>query len=142
MKNEYSAGIITFIDRMENDKLKRFYLLLHYVNGYWDFPKGKLEKNETKLEAAHRELKEETNLTAKIIPGFEQVISYMFKDNKNILTYKEVTYFLGQASSDDVILSSEHLYYKWLPFADAVKELTYSNSKQLLKMANQFLVKT
>ncbi|MCB9820930.1 NUDIX hydrolase [Candidatus Nomurabacteria bacterium] len=37
----------------------------HPYFGYWGFPTGKVRWGETLLEAAARELKEETNLTAK-----------------------------------------------------------------------------
>ena len=38
------------------------------ARGYWDLAKGKLEKGETNLQAAVRELKEETGLKADIYP--------------------------------------------------------------------------
>ena len=43
-------------------------LLLHYTGlktdsvGYWDFPKGHIEKGETELETAKREVREETRM--------------------------------------------------------------------------------
>lgn len=38
-------------------------ILLIHRRGYWDLPKGKIEKNETVSEAAIREVEEETGLT-------------------------------------------------------------------------------
>lgn len=76
MKHLYSAGIITYIIR--NNTI--LYLLLQYGAGHWDLPKGKIEKGETKQEAALRELMEETGLTAEIDNGFEETIYYIFTD--------------------------------------------------------------
>jgi bis(5'-nucleosidyl)-tetraphosphatase len=139
MKTEISAGIVTYTEKIMQDKLHRLYLVLHSKKGHWDLPKGKLEAGESNLEAAIRELKEETGLMAQIIPGFEQSIEYMFKDTSNQLIEKHVTFFLGKVTQEKVILSDEHLYYKWLPLEDAIKQISFSNAKQMLKMADNYL---
>lgn len=139
MKHEFSAGVIVFYDTIVNDKQTRMYLLLNYRRGYWDLAKGKLEKGETKLQAAIRELKEETGLEADIYPGFEQSLSYMFKDPSGELVHKTVTFFVGKALSKNVTLSYEHLSYKWLPYKEAIEMLTYTNAQQILSMAEHFV---
>lgn len=139
MKNEYSAGIITYYNELVNDKIQRKYLLLHSRRGSWDLPKGKLEASETNKEAAIRELHEETGLTVEVHPGFEQKLSYIFKDHTGELVHKTVMYFVGKASTKEVTLSPEHFYYKWLPLREAVKQLTYNNAQQIVTMANKFV---
>lgn len=139
MKREHSAGVIVYYDTFIDDKKKREFLILNYRKGHWDLPKGKLEKDETNLQAAIRELKEETNLEAEILPDFEHSLSYIFKDMDGILTKKDVDFFVGRAKTKDVTLSHEHLDYKWAIFKDAVRELTFPNAQQILTMANQFL---
>ena len=78
MKTVRSAGVIVY-STVNN---QRAYLLLLYPGGYWEFPKGKLEAGETDEMAAHRELKEETNLSVKLVPGFQETISYTFRDRQ------------------------------------------------------------
>jgi bis(5'-nucleosidyl)-tetraphosphatase len=138
MKEEHSAGVVLFIEKPVNEELKRFYLILNYRKGHWDLPKGKLEPGETNIQAAERELKEETGLTADIYPDFEHSLSYFFKD-KGELIHKTVTFFVGKAHSEDVTLSPEHLYYKWLLLKDALREVTYINARQMLSMADQYI---
>ena len=139
IRKELSAGVIVYYDEFMNDRTVRLYLLLNYRHGYWNFAKGKLEGNETNLEAAIRELHEETGLTAEIFPDFEQPISYMFKDPQGSLVHKTVTYFVGKALIKEVVISSEHLSYQWLPLRAALQELTYVNAQQILSMADHFL---
>ncbi len=139
MKREFSAGVIVYYNDIVNDQPVRMYLLLNYRRGYWDLPKGKLEKGETNLQAAIRELKEETGLEAHILEGFEQSLSYMFKDSDGELVQKTVVFFVGRASTRQVTLSYEHLSYKWLPYKEAVQELTYPNAQQILSMAEHFV---
>jgi len=148
MKHVYSAGIIVYT-KESNIVL---YLLLKYGAGHWDFPKGKIEKGETKQQAALRELKEETNLTAQIDDSFEETIEYVFIDylsseasakegDKNIAK-KTAYFFTGQALTTDVKLSHEHTDFTWLPYKDALEQLTYDNAKEILKKANQHILLT
>src|SRR5260221_14596308 len=94
MKLLFSAGIIVY--RIEDDQIE--YLLLQYNAGHWDFAKGKIEKGETKEEAALRELDEETGLSAEIQPTFEETFSYIFHDYDKQLAQKTVYFFVGQAT--------------------------------------------
>lgn len=89
-KREKSCGIMVFND----DKV----LLVHQTKGHWSFPKGHVENNETEYETAIRETKEETNIDAKIISDFRQVVSYSPKIN----TIKDVVFFIGIPLSNDL----------------------------------------
>ena len=134
MIQEHSAGIIVYHIDQYNQKT---YLLLHYISGHWDLPKGKLEVGETEEQAAVRELKEETGLTGTIIPGFKQALSYIFKNRDGSIVSKDVVFFTGPVTDQKISLSDEHIGYKWLPLNEALQQLTFKNAQQLLKMADQ-----
>jgi len=136
MIEQQSAGIITFSQK--NHEIK--YLILHYLSGHWDFPKGKLEPNETLIEAAHRELHEETGLTAHILPDFQESLSYIFKERGKVIE-KTVTFFIGQTTEQGIRLSREHQGYRWLSFEEAYQRLTYKNAQDILNNAHQFIIK-
>ncbi len=136
MKIETSSGVIVY---KTNGEKKRLYLLLLYPKGYWDFAKGHLEDNESELEAAIRELKEETNLKADIVDGFKHTLEYYFKDNKKRVIHKYVTFFTGIALTDQVVLSQEHLDYDWLTFDQAINKLNFENAKIALTKVEVFL---
>ncbi|MCL4360839.1 NUDIX domain-containing protein [Candidatus Dependentiae bacterium] len=140
MKKETSAGIITFyVDRDEGKPFIK-YLVLNAVSGYWDFPKGKVEENEELIDTAKRELFEEAGIEVDIIPGFQEQISYMFRDKDKELVSKKVVYFLGKAKSDIVKISYEHVDFKWLPYNEVLKQLTFHNAQEILKIANEFIL--
>lgn len=134
MIKQQSAGIIVFLEKNH----ERYYLILKYMGGHWDFAKGKSEEGETLLDAAHRELKEETGLTAQIEPGFQESLSYIFKERGKTIE-KTVTFFVGQTNQERVALSREHVGYLWLPFDQALKRLTYTNAQDVLTKADSFL---
>ena len=134
MKFLFSAGIILF--RMKNKTHE--YLLLHYPHGHWDLPKGKIEKGESKEQAALRELKEETGLETEIVNGFSEQYHYFFKQDGELMK-KTVYFFIGEALSDSVTLSEEHIGSEWLSFEKSMKRLTFDNTKMVLEKAEAFL---
>ncbi|PIS39052.1 MAG: diadenosine tetraphosphate hydrolase [Candidatus Nealsonbacteria bacterium CG08_land_8_20_14_0_20_43_11] len=144
MALEKSAGAVVF--RRENNKI--YYLLLHYPSSakaakdYWDFPKGHLDKGEDELAAAHREIEEETGLKdVKFIESFKEWIKYFFRfKGKNI--FKIVTFFLTEAKTSEIKVSTEHLGYQWLEYEPALAALTFKNAQGILKKADEFLKKT
>lgn len=139
MKQEFSAGLVVFT--IVNQIRK--YLLLYYQAGHWDFPKGHIENNESKVNAAQRELMEETGLTVQIIPSFESSFSYYFHDpTTNELCYKTVYFFIGKAITTTVTLSLEHVDFVWLPYKEALEKLTFKNAKALLEKVENVLKKS
>lgn len=137
MKIEKSAGIIVF---RKEDK-KRFYLLLEKENGQWDFPKGNIEKGEKIIKAAERETKEEAGIDdLKFVEGFKETIKIFYKWEGE-LRLKFITFFLAETKTKDVKISFEHKGYCWLPHKEAVEKLTFKNSKELIKKAEEILSK-
>lgn len=136
MPIEKSAGAVIF--RKEDNKF--YYLLLQYKSNYWGFPKGLIEKGETLEDTARREVREETGLKdIKIIEGFKEWIKYFYqRERRNI--FKIATYLLAETKQKDVKISWEHIGYQWLPYKKALEQLTFKNSKKVLKKANDFLM--
>lgn len=151
MSVEKSAGAIifrqepSFSKAMEDKGNKIYYLLLYYSSGsrsqkeYWDFPKGHIEKVEKPEDTAKREIEEETGLKdIKFVGGFKETISYFFKwQGKNILKF--VTFYLAETKTEEIIISSEHLAFKWLVYQEALEQLTFKNAKEILRKADDFL---
>jgi len=136
---EFSSGIIVF----QRSLGERLYLLLHYHyrGDYWDFPRGNIMNGETARQAASRETREETGLSAQdliFVEGFEESASWHYRLRGDTV-FKRVTYFLAESKRDDVQISKEHIGYRWLGYADALRLLRYKNSRKLLLKAEEFL---
>ena len=54
-------------------------ILFIMKNGKWDLPKGKIEQNETKEEAAVREISEETGLLKTDLETSDQALQKTFR---------------------------------------------------------------
>ncbi len=113
-------------------------LILQYPQGHWDFVKGHVEEADLSLEeTALRELDEETGIDdVEISPGFQTRTQYEFTHKGNLIK-KQVHWFLGQTEEMSVKLSHEHEGYLWLSWDEAYEQLTFENSKRVLKMARE-----
>ena len=74
---------------------------------YWEFPGGKVDKQETFENALKREIKEELSINIKV---FNHIASEKHKDEKIDVN---VHYFLCESLNDNIILF-EHEDMKWL----------------------------
>ena len=137
MTKEVSFGAVVFT-RGKNSIL---YLLLKYGKGYWGFPKGHANEGETERETILREVKEEANLSdLEFIGDSIGKTRYFFRQNDETI-HKEVIYYLLESKSTDVKLSFEHKDYRWLVYDDALQKLSYKNTQEILKKANEKLKK-
>lgn len=141
MNREISAGFIIFRKTTEGVK----FLLLYHRGGYWNFPKGKIEKEERSFEAAFRETQEETGLKKyelRPISGFKINEKYFFrKEGKPI--FKIVIFYLASTQKREIIISSEHNGYGWFLFKEALSMVKkYKDTQKVLTAANDFLKKT
>lgn len=136
LMNETSSGAILY--NIENETI--IFLLLRYFQGHWDFPKGNKEKGENDIDTALREITEETGINdVTFLEGFKKEIFYKYKRNNHLIS-KKVVYFLAKSNSIDVALSSEHLDFVWEPYEDALRKITYKNSKEILSEGYKFLI--
>ena len=103
-------------------------LLIQQNKGNWGFPKGHVEFNETERETAIREVKEETNLDVRIFNNRRYTERYFTYKGRT----KQVVYFLAkQTGGFEKKQDSEIKDIKWVEFDDAIKKLTYPNTKNL-----------
>ncbi len=128
---EKSCGAVIY--RLDDGA--RLYLLLHYGEGHWDFPKGHVEEGESEERTARREIEEETGISeVEFLPDFRETVTYSFKRGGKDIP-KEVVFFTGMTRTKQVKLSDEHTGFTWLPFESAKKKLTYRNAKEMLQKA-------
>lgn len=132
MKKEKSCGAVVI--KKENDELK--FLIIRQTDGYWGFPKGHVEENETEEETSIREIKEETNIDVEIDNKFRKVITYSPKEGVT----KDVVFFIGKATSDDLKIDpNELLEAKWVNNKDAKDYFKYQETIDVYEEALRYL---
>lgn len=80
---------------------------LKYISKKYEFPGGKVEKDETKEKAIIREIKEELHLDI-CDPKYFMTIKHTYPD-----FYIEMHAFVCKVEKSDIVLT-EHLEVKWL----------------------------
>jgi len=129
--DEKSCGIVTFRQTSTGPQ----FLILKYPGGHLGFPKGHVEDNETEHETAKRELEEETGISdVEILEGYREEITYRF-NNQGQMSNKLVVFFIGETKTEEVKISHEHSQFFWASYDEALKKVTFENSKQLLRKA-------
>lgn len=134
MKKEYSYGAVIY--KKENDKF--LFLIEHMTLGHNSLCKGHIEKGETEIDCALREIKEETNLDAILDTNFKYIVTYSPK----VDVIKDVTFFVATIKEENIITQKEEVIStSWLEFDKAMKELTFDTDKEVLKAAYSYLNK-
>ena len=136
-REERSAGFLIFQRRPGAPPPNDLRFLLLDYGRHWDFAKGHVDPGESDLDAAVRELREETGIRDILpVPDFQQEIVYFFRSSRHGLIRKTVIFFLAEVTKPDVILSEEHVGYEFLPFEQALKRATFAAGKELLRAAH------
>jgi 8-oxo-dGTP pyrophosphatase MutT (NUDIX family) len=135
MQYEKSCGAIVY--RKYHGNLEVL-LIKHINSGHWSFPKGHVEKGETEIETAMREIKEETSIDVLIDPTFREIVSY--SPRRDI--HKEVVYFIARARNTDFIpQKGEVAQAKWVDINIVGNILTYDNDKNIINRARATIKK-
>ncbi len=131
MVHEKSCGAIVYRKHHGNIEI----LLIKHVNsGHWSFPKGHVEENETEVETARREIKEETGLDVIIDPTFRETVTYYPRKD----AHKIVVYFIARAKSYDYTPQEEEIAeIRWVDVGHATTILTYENDKLIVNKAKK-----
>ncbi|KPV40358.1 hypothetical protein AN478_08975 [Thiohalorhabdus denitrificans] len=132
---ELAAGVVVIRPVAEGCR----FLLLRAFR-YWDFPKGLVEPGEVPLNAAVREVAEETGIADLSFPWD--------RDRYETETYnrgrKKAVYFAGRTAQTEVVLPvsaelgcPEHHEYRWVTAAEG-RELLGDRVRGALEWARRY----
>lgn len=107
-------------------------LLVRQRKGHWSFPKGHVEGLETEGETALREIREETGLTVRLIPGFRTEYTY----EKEPGVHKNVVFFLAESGEGALCPQKEELRDAgWFRPEEALPRITYERDRKVFSEA-------
>ena len=126
------------------------YLLLRRIstrNGHWQGVTGGVEPGETLLQAARRELSEETGFVPSRVEQVDYSYSFPVGHQWRHLYAESVTHvaeyvFVAEvdAHRDPKIDPSEHDMWKWCDVTDALELLKWAENKEALRRCDNLLL--
>jgi 8-oxo-dGTP diphosphatase len=96
-------------------------------------PKGHPDGDETELEAAVREVREETGVEAEPIEKLGE-IEYTYERHGRPID-KRVVFYLFEYRSGELAHDHEIEDVHWIPIAEAVHSLTHAGEREMVRRA-------
>jgi dihydroneopterin triphosphate diphosphatase len=141
-----------WVFRKNNDKIE--FLLLKRIpekGGFWQPTTGGVEESDNSLlDAAYREIKEEVSVEKENIKRVLENVHYFQMDkhyltNEKILVMEEFVFGFEVDENCKISISNniypEHQEFVWVSFNEALNLLKWDNNKDALIKLNKLLVK-
>ena len=100
----------------------------------WGLPKGTPEPDETQVETALREVREETGLEVEEHQFIDTIEYWFVRAQDGVRCHKMVHFYLMTAVGGDMSLHDHEFdVVKWSPINEALESLTYKNEVKIVQ---------
>jgi 8-oxo-dGTP pyrophosphatase MutT (NUDIX family) len=101
-------------------------------------PKGHVDPGETPVEAAEREVREETGITARAVTELGQTRYWYRRDGRTI--GKTVDFFLFEHVDGDTAEHDDEVEeVRWVTLAEAQRKLSHAAEREMVELAAAYL---
>jgi|EndMetStandDraft_9_1072997.scaffolds.fasta_scaffold127344_2 dATP pyrophosphohydrolase len=126
--------ITAYIIRLASDGPK--YLLIRrccggYLNGTWQMVTGATDPGETAVQAALREIKEETGLSPTRFYTADAVETFFIHSRNKTLFVPVFVAFVDEQNVQ--LCPAEHDAYEWLSFEEAREKLVWTEQQRIIQ---------
>ena len=136
---DFSYGVVP-IYKKTTGLDEPYFLLIEQHGEFWSFPKGHKEEGESDFEAARRELFEEVGISDGNLIESEKFIECYSFQQKGITLDKTVSFYPFITDSLEVrIDKNEVTDSRWVRYEEAIKMLTFKETKAVLDQADNWL---
>jgi len=136
MNIERSCGAVVFT-RLNGDIR---YVVIQSKEGYYGFPKGHMEGDETERQTALREIREEVGLDVRLLEGFRVCEEYPLPRKKD--TLKQVVFFAAEYEGQNLCRQeAEVSAVSLMSYEEALGKMQFENNRRVLSAAHAFITK-
>jgi 8-oxo-dGTP pyrophosphatase MutT (NUDIX family) len=101
-------------------------------------PKGHLDPGESPVQAAQREVREETGVLAEPVRELGDTRYWYRRDGRTI--GKEVAFFLFKAVGGDIADHDDEVEeVRWIPLEQAEQDLSHAAEREMVSLARAYL---
>lgn len=128
---DFSFGVIPIWNDNGTD---RFLLVQSQKTKEWTFPKGHPEVEETEIQSALRELREETGIAyVELIKDVSYVDQYSFERDGQKFD-KTVKFFVGRVTDPKITIQEKEIAnYRWATYEEALTTISFDAPRKILK---------
>lgn len=123
-----------------NGEWKVFLIQYRDYEQFWGCPKGHLQPNESHLEAAGRELTEETGLDIKRLIANDPILEEFYWFKKGERTLKRILFFIAEVRGHICLQKEEIVAGQWFSIPEAIHKILHPEGKATLKKMMQILL--
>lgn len=113
-------------------------LLVRMARGSWSFPKGRVERGESREEAAEREVHEEAGVDAKIT-GFAGDVRYFYRDEGALVSKVVHLYLMRWEAGEPMPDRMETVEAIFVAESEVVSLLSYDSERAVWQLARELL---
>lgn len=142
-KREFSAGGIVWRRKAHTQSVE-IVMVKPASKEVWTLPKGLVGKDESLVQAAARETREETGL--EVVPGAPVGdISYVYSWHDTpggplVRIFKRVYYFLMEPAGGDLSAHDEEIdEARWFEIGEALERASYKGDREIIGKARALL---
>ena len=99
----------------------------------WALPKGHLDGDETPLEAATREVREETGVDAEPLEELGEIHYTYERGGREV--FKRVVFYLFRYVRGELSHDHEIADVRWMPLEEALNALTHAGERDMVQRA-------
>ena len=134
MQYEVSSGAVVFTRKDNNI----YFVIVKSLEGFYGFPKGHIEGNETEEETALREISEEIGIRPQILEGFRTTDEHLIPKKKDVI--KRIIYFVAEYDNQQLCYQEEELEDAYLmTYEEAMNAFQFESLKRILNEAKEFI---
>lgn len=115
-------------------------------NGYlqWVSPKGQIERNESSLETAQREISEEIGLKSITLIDFVSKQCFSFRESGKLYKKTIFWYLFDVDQPSELVLNEEEgfIMSKWITYEESISTFSHESFVEVIKVVNNILNKS